>query len=220
MNKSLRNMICLVLALLTAVSCCAVTSFAADAGEVLEFSVSEDDFAIVSRCDENAQGIVAIPAKVTISSKTYAVKYIGEKAFDSCYGVTQISIPEGVTVIGNYAFRDCIYLSDVYIPRSLAICQYDAFDGCKNVTVHCYRSNYQFFTVFGISSNITVDILDASEEEPDSPDSTAQSGFFNTLFNAIRNLVMSILEYFKVNTDDDFEFEFPFTFTTAVSSAS
>ena len=185
-----------ILVLLVSFSVCAF-----DSDSALDFKISADGFATVSDCDEGAHGVIIIPESVTIGEKTYAVKYIGEKAFESCYSVTEIRIPEGVTAIKNFAFRDCISLKNVYIPESLVMCQYDAFEGCSKLTVHCYRSNYQFFTVYGIASNIDIVVIDADE------DSAQPTDLILRIVQAIRNLINRLTEYF--NADDE-EIELPF----------
>ncbi len=48
-----------------------------------------------------------------------SVKIIGEAAFYSCYGLTEIVIPEGITTISPYAFYDCYQVTKVYIPGSV-----------------------------------------------------------------------------------------------------
>lgn len=122
----------------------------------------KDGAATVASCEKNAVGRVKIPAHVVIEGVQYEVKHIADKAFAGCEEITAVSVPEGVTTIGSHAFYDCKSLREVFIPSTLLICQYDAFEGCSNVVVHCYKSNYQFFTVYGFSNNITVDIVDDS----------------------------------------------------------
>ena len=50
------------------------------------------------------QGNVAIPEEVTYMNKTRKVTSIGNHAFDSCSGLTSVTIPNSVTSIGDYAF--------------------------------------------------------------------------------------------------------------------
>ncbi len=209
-NKSLALIISMVL-----LAACSFSVCAADVVSPLSFEVSSDGFATVTDCASDTYGVVIIPEKVVIDGAEYAVKYIGERAFDSCYGVSEIHIPEGVTAIKNFAFRDCVALTDVYVPESLVMCRYDVFDGCGKLTVHCYTSNYQFFTVYGFSANVDVEVLDADESlDSEGDQNVAPSEDFITRFiEALKNLINSILDYFGAN-DDEFEFpfasEFPF----------
>ena len=53
-------------------------------------------------------GSITIPATVTYEGVTYSVTSIGDYAFNSCYSLTAITIPEGVTSIGEEAFIYCI----------------------------------------------------------------------------------------------------------------
>ena len=202
-----------LLALIICFTCFAPLAFAAEAGAVLEYRISEDGFAIVSDCDESATGSVVIPEVAEIRGEIYEVKYIGDRAFEGCSFITDITIPEGVTAIRNHAFRDCLSLADVYVPESLIVCQYDAFDGCSDVTVHCYRANYQFFTVFGISANITVNVVDGKDDDsasaPEEVEPNYSDNFVLNFVEALKKMINSIMEYFNAQ-DDDFEFELPF----------
>lgn len=187
------------------------TVSATDDTSLLTFKLSSDGYAVLTDCDEGAHGVIDIPQKVLIDGKLYSVKYIGEKAFDSCYSISELHIPEGVTSIKNFAFRDCVSLKDVYIPESLVMCQYDAFNGCGKVTVHCYTSNYQLFSVFGTSSKIVVDIIDYDESAGDESDESegevpASTDFITRFIQAIQNLIDNIMEYFGTN-DDDFDID-------------
>ena len=183
--------------------------YASSDASALQFKVSSDGFATVSDCDESAQGVIVVPDKVIIGGVEYKVKYIGEKAFESCYNISEIHIPEGVTSIKNFAFRDCISLKNVYIPESLVMCQYDVFEGCGKLTIHCYEANYQFFSVHGISSNIEIVVIDAEDNPPetDEENSVQSTDFITRFINALQNLVNRIIEYFDAQ---DEEIELPF----------
>lgn len=218
MRNKFKSVFSIILAFMLTVMCFTGTVCAADAKAVLTFKVSEDGYAVVSDCAETAEGVVSIPTSVKIKSKTYQVKYIGDKAFDKCYHITKINIPEGVTAIGNYAFRNCIKLKDVFIPESLVRCEFDAFDGCDKLTVHCYTANYQFISLGGIYVNIDVDVIDEQENTVDNEeteeDDLAQYGFIGVFIRALKNLIRNILNYFDVQDDefsiDDLPFDLPF----------
>lgn len=202
MKKTFKNIISVVLVLLLSVMF-SLVSFAADASKVLTYEVSTDGYAVVADCNENAKGIVEIPASVVIGKKTYSVKYIGEKAFDNCSYVTDIIIPEGVTAIRNFAFRDCISLENVYIPESLAICQYDAFDGCGKMTIYCYEVNYQFFSIYGLVSNTEVIVLDEGTGDENESATKQEEDFITRFFNALKQMIEALIANFK--SEDSFD---------------
>lgn len=184
---------------------------AADAKAVLSFAVSDDGYAVVSECDSSAAGVLSIPTKATVKGKSYSVKYIGDRAFDKCKYLTEIKIPDGVTVIGSAAFRDCTGLEEVHIPESLIRCELDAFDGCSDITVHCYTANYQFIMLCGTYPDIELDIIDEQEnagsDEAEPKDTLEDLGFIGRFINALRNMIQRILDYFGVEDDKDFSIE-------------
>ncbi len=55
-------------------------------------------------------------------------KYIEEE------GVTEVSIPDGVTEIGERAFEDCKHLTSIHIPNGVTKIAEFAFLGCKTLT--------------------------------------------------------------------------------------
>lgn len=134
---------------------------------------------------------VVIPDTATIDNVKYAVQGIGSAAFSGCNKITSITIPEGVTTIGSRAFENCTSLATVNIPRTLARCEYDAFNGCGRVTVNCYKSNYQFFTVYGFNSNIEINVLDAGQ-------TPEQSLKVNNILEMIKTIIYKILSIFGI----------------------
>lgn len=63
-----------------------------------------------------------------------SVTVIPEDAFRSCPNLKEVHIPEGVTTIEPFAFADCVGLREVYIPNSVLSIGTDAFKGCDNLT--------------------------------------------------------------------------------------
>jgi hypothetical protein len=54
-------------------------------------------------------------------------KGIAAKAFQYCYGITSITIPDSVTSIGSGAFHSCSGLTSITIPESVTSIGYEAF---------------------------------------------------------------------------------------------
>ena len=170
---------------------CAVCCVSAFAASDLTFTATEYGYALLASCDKSASGTVKVPASVAVDGKTLAVKFIGEKAFSGCTGITEIVIPEGVTQIGSKAFENCTSLRTVDMPKSLNNCQYDAFNGCENVMVNCYSSNYQFFSVYGLSQNIQVNIQDKQK-------TTEETKNMNALGDFIKRILQIIFRWFGI----------------------
>ena len=77
---------------------------------------------------------VMIPTTVTYNGTTYSVTSIGDHAFQSCIGLTSVTIPNSVTSIGEYAFSGCSGLKSVTIPNSVTSIGNNAFQSCKGLT--------------------------------------------------------------------------------------
>ena len=90
--------------------------------------------------------IVAIPNKVRIKRKEYFVTSIGAEAFNDCYKLTNITIPESVESIEEWAFYYCSSLTNIVIPKSVTNIEYSAFIGCLNLDV--VIDNYKDSVVF------------------------------------------------------------------------
>ena len=88
-----------------------------------------------------------IQAKITISD-SYSIKQgcvtIADEAFDYCFGLTSITIPDSVTSIGRSAFSDCVSLSSITVANGNPV--YHSVDNClietetKTLLVGCNKS--------------------------------------------------------------------------------
>ena len=187
MLKTCKKIVSVLLCVILALSVFSVCGFAAGG---LKYSVDEFGYARLDSCSKSCSGTVKVPSKVTIDSKTYEVKSIGDEAFLGCEEVTVIKIAEGVTSIGNRAFKNCTSLTQIDVPSTLISCQYDAFDGCGKIKVNCYKSNYQFFTVYGFADNLEINVIDGELNETETK--TA-----NSIIDLIKNLITKIIKFFR-----------------------
>jgi hypothetical protein len=59
--------------------------------------------------------------------------HIGSEAFLGCSALTEIVIPEKVTILGAYAFQSCISLQRVSLPESITDIGVFTFDNCTSL---------------------------------------------------------------------------------------
>ena len=109
-------------------------------------------------------GEVVIPESVEHEGTAYSVTSIGSSAFESCSGLTSVTIGNGVTSIGDRAFYYCYKLLDVYCyAEKVPSTESDAFDadGIAKATLHvpanAVKSYGASWTSFGtITSTVEV----------------------------------------------------------------
>ncbi len=101
-----------------------------DGSRGLEYKISDDGtYAILV-------GIGTCTDKNIVVATTYngvPVKRIDSHAFSGCASLTEIVIPEGVTIIHDEAFYLCKNLKKVTLPSTLEWIQYWAFAGCDSL---------------------------------------------------------------------------------------
>ncbi len=71
--------------------------------------------------------------EITLTSQT-SLKRIDEGAFNGCWSLKSIILPERLTSIGDSAFNGCSRLSDISIPDNVTVIGEDAFVNCKLLT--------------------------------------------------------------------------------------
>ncbi|MBO7736589.1 MAG: leucine-rich repeat domain-containing protein [Clostridia bacterium] len=95
--------------------------------------------------DGNTASVIGIGAATNtniIIASTYnglPVTAIRGYAFEECYNLTSVVIPDSVTTIGDYAFLGCYNLTSVIIGDGVTTIGEDAFDYCyrlMNITVN------------------------------------------------------------------------------------
>jgi len=75
-----------------------------------------------------------MPANTVINNIQADTVEIANYAFSGCTGLTNISIPAGVTTIGWSAFDGCTGLTSIAIPSSVTSIKESAFRGCTSLT--------------------------------------------------------------------------------------
>lgn len=71
-----------------------------------------------------------------------SVTVIADKAFINCTNLTNIEIPNSVTTIGYGTFSGCKNLNNIKIPNSVTYIGSEAFKDCNNLTIYGYAGSY------------------------------------------------------------------------------
>lgn len=83
---------------------------------------------------------------------------IGNYAFNTCYSLESVTIPNGITDIGNYAFNECYSLASVTMPSSMTSININAFYSCYSLASISIPSgltnigNYAFYDCRSLES--------------------------------------------------------------------
>ena len=83
---------------------------------------------------ETESKTLVVGCKNSVIPNDGSVTSIGEEAFQECYRLTSITIPDSVTSIGYRAFYDCESLTSITIPDSVTSIGSDAFRYCDSLT--------------------------------------------------------------------------------------
>ena len=112
-----------------------------------------DGYAITSIGDYAFQYCYSL-IEITIPN---SVTSIGYRAFSDCTSLTDVTIGNSVTSIGGWAFSDCTSLISIAIPNSVTDIGRSAFEGCtslKSVTIPDSVTSIKDYT-FGDCINLT-----------------------------------------------------------------
>ena len=136
-------------------------------------SIPESIISIGDRAFNDCQNLMAFYGKYASEDHKLLIKDGVSLAFAPA-GMTNYSIPEGVTAIGNGTFRSCSDLASITIPKSVTSIGDLAFDGCHGLTSITIPENVTsigvqaFYICIGLK-NITI---------PESVTSIGQSAFY------------------------------------------
>lgn len=100
----------------------------ANESESLQYTLSGDGYVVsgIGTCTDTE---ITIPS----AYNGKPVIGIGKSAFKDCRELTEIVIPDGVTIINNSAFYGCSELSRITLPESVTVIDKSAFAGCGNL---------------------------------------------------------------------------------------
>ena len=88
----------------------------------------------LKRINSNVDGEFNIPSGITS---------ISDSTFNTCIGLTNVTIPNTITSIGNNAFKGCTNLSSMTIPNSVTSIGFEAFRECTSLPSITIPSNVQ-----------------------------------------------------------------------------
>ena len=172
MITHLQNSVLTLLFLLSIGSINAQTPFIVDG---LSYTVTEDTNVSVGKDENNLPtGSLTIPATVTNSGIEYTVNAIKDSGFDTCTGLTSVSIPNSVTSIGKEAFYDCAKLMSISIPETVMSIGEGAFSFCTGLTsidIPKNLTSIEYNVFYNCTSLTSIDI-------PNSVKLIAQTAFY------------------------------------------
>lgn len=122
---------------------CGVTAtepFSASQGLELYYSEKEN-ICVVRGIGDCKESVIVIPSAYVTSTAVCPVSIITADAFKGCEYITEIIIPDGVTLIGDNAFDYCTSLKKVNIPSTVERIGAEVFNGSANVEIDVCEEN-------------------------------------------------------------------------------
>lgn len=124
MKKNIKKIFLFIAVIIMAVMCMVVSVSAASWGNY-DYEVLDDGTIEITDYDGEVS-VLSIPSSINGAKVTS----IGEVAFEYCYELTSVTIPNTVKKIGGAAFRGCNNLKNITIPDSVTSIGEYAFSEC------------------------------------------------------------------------------------------
>jgi len=102
-------------------------------GVTIYYKVNGENATVVAG-DEKYSGVVNIPEIVTNDGKDYTINMIGFGSFAECVMLTNVLIPNSVTIVEDQAFDKDVQLTSVEFPNSIEKLGQGVCRGCKNLS--------------------------------------------------------------------------------------
>ncbi len=90
---------------------------------------------------KNGTRLLRCPARKTSAEVLHGVSEIGNRAFDGCTELTELTLPYDMTRIGNNAFACCEKLTRITFSRRVEQIEQDAFLGCTSLQEILYTGS-------------------------------------------------------------------------------
>ena len=131
--------------------------------EGIKYELSGEGNAMVGT-HQDVSGEITIPEKVKQDGTEMTVTKIGFKAFEGCYNLTSITLPNTIIRIGDLAFDGCKKLKSISLPNSLTSIGDHAFFKCESLTSIKLPDSLETieFAAFGYCSELTSVIFPSS----------------------------------------------------------
>ena len=127
------------------------------------------------------KGDIVVPATIMLDGEEYRVVEIGNLAFNSCWGLTSITLPEGLQAISSYSFAKCTSLTEITIPSTVTEIRECAFEGCSDLET----VNFGKVTGTELMSNVFRDCKSLTAVNVDDLQSWFNIQFFNDTSNPV-----------------------------------
>ena len=130
-SKYMKRYLFLLMALCS--MCLSASAYVTAVIDGICYDISETT-ATVTSGREKYSGDIVIPESITFENSIYSVTSIGYAAFEECYSLTSVTIPNSVASIEDEAFYNCNSLTSVTIPNSVTSIGEGAFEYCTGLT--------------------------------------------------------------------------------------